>query len=174
METAGTDRDLNFILQQGFEAPEVMSRARVSSALLFQPRVIGLIVVAGAISQSAKAFAVLGALLWWSALLPRLNPFDFAYNLRLGRCAGAPAVRPAPMPRRFAQAMAASFATASAAAMASGFWIAAWALQAVLILGVAASVFGQFCFGSFTYHLVRGRVAFAIGTLPWRQGACRA
>ena len=29
----------------------------------------------------------------------------------------------------------------------------------------------RFCLGSFIYHLVRGRVAFAMGTLPWRSCA---
>jgi hypothetical protein len=174
MHTTTSEADLNFILQQGLDAPESKSRIRVASALLFQPRLVGLISLAGAISQSPAAFAALGALLWWSALLPRLNPFDFGYNRTLGRSTGAPALGPAPMPRRFAQAIAGTFATASAATMASGFWIAAWAPQTALLLAVAALVFGKFCLGSFVYHLARGRVTFAIGTLPWRQGACRA
>lgn len=166
-----TNADRNFILQQGLEAPELMSCARTSSALLFQPRLVGLILVVGTITQSPAVFAVLAALLWWCALLPRLNPFEFVYNQTLGRRAGAPPLGQAPMPRRFAQGMAATFATACAATMASGFWIAAWVLQALFLLAVAALAFGRFCLGSFIYHLVRGRVAFAMGTLPWRRGA---
>ena len=36
---------------------------------------------------------------------------------------------------------------------------------------VAALVFGRFCLGSFVYHVVRGRITFAVETLPWRRGA---
>jgi uncharacterized protein DUF4395 len=168
---ATTNADRNFILQQGLEAPEQMSCTRVTSALLFQARLVGLMLVVGTIMQSPAVFAVLAALLWWSALLPRLNPFDFMYNHTLGRRSGAPMLGQAPMPRRFAQGMAASFATAIAATMAAEIWIAAWVLQAFFLLAVAALVFGRFCLGSFFYHLMRGRVAFAVGTLPWGRGA---
>jgi hypothetical protein len=163
--------DRNFILQQGLEAPEPMSCTRMSSALLFQPRLVGMILMVGTITQSPAVFTILAALLWWCALLPRLNPFEFVYNHTLGRRSGSTALGPAPTPRRFAQGMAAAFATACAATMATGFWIAAWVLQALFILAVAALAFGRFCLGSFIYHLTRGRVSFAMGTLPWRRGA---
>jgi hypothetical protein len=161
----------NFILQQGLEAPEPTSCTRLSSALLFQPRLVGVILVAGTISQSPMLFAALAALLWWCALLPRLNPFDVAYNQTLGLRPNAPRLGPAPTPRRFAQGMAATFATAIAAAIASDFRIAAWVLEAIFLVAVAALVFGRFCLGSFAYHVVRGRVAFAVDTLPWSRRA---
>ena len=69
--------DRNFVLQQG--RSKLRSRrgcTRLTSALLFQPRIVGVILVAGVITQSPVVFATLAALLWWSALLPRLNPFD--------------------------------------------------------------------------------------------------
>jgi hypothetical protein len=163
--------DRNFILQQGLEPPVLDSPARMSSALRFQPRLIGLVLLAGTISQSPAVFASLAGLLWWSAVVPRINPFDIAYNSTLGLRSGAPTLRPAPMPRRFAQGMAATLATASAATMATGIWTAAWALQSVLLLAVAALIFARFCLGSFVYHLLRGRVSFALATLPWRRGA---
>ena len=161
----------NFILQQGLQAPEPTSCTRLSSALLFQPRLVGVILVAGTISQSPVLFATLAALLWWCALLPRLNPFDVAYNRTLGLRSNAPRLGPAPTPRRFAQGMAAAFATAIAATIASELRIAAWVLQAIFLVAVAALVFGRFCLGSFVYHIVRGRVRFAIDTLPWSRGA---
>jgi len=166
-----TNADVNFILQQGFEAPERASATRFASALLFQARLIGLITVAGAISRSPAVFAALAAVLWWSALLPRLNPFDFAYNRTLGRRAGAPMLQPAPPPRRFSQVEAATVSTATAVAMASGAWIAAGVFQAILLLAVVSLIFARFCFGSFTYHVLRGRVRFALDTLPWKHGA---
>ncbi|HKB35178.1 MAG TPA: DUF4395 family protein, partial [Gemmataceae bacterium] len=98
--------DRNFILQQGLEAPDAGRCTLVSSALLFQPRLVGLIALAGAITQSPAVFAVLAGLLWWSSLLPRLNPFDLAYNRTLGRKSNAPVLGQAPSPRRFAQGMA--------------------------------------------------------------------
>jgi SAM-dependent methyltransferase len=161
--------DRNFILQQGLEAPESASCAQVSSALMFQPRLVALTVVAGTISQSPAVFAVLGAVLWWCALMPRWNPFEFAYNRTLGRRPGAPLLAQAPAPRRFAQGMAATFAVAIAACLANGLSIGAWVLQAMFLLAIAALAFGRFCLGSFVYHLWRGRVPFAMATLPWSR-----
>ena len=165
-----TKANRNFILQQGLEAPEPTSCTRLSSALLFQPRLVGVILVAGVLSQSFALFATLAALLWWCALLPRLNPFDVAHNQTLGLRPNAPRLGPAPTPRRFAQGMAATFATAIAATIAWEVWMAAWVLQAFFLLAVAALVFGRFCLGSFVYHVVQGRVRFAVGTLPWSRG----
>jgi Domain of unknown function (DUF4395) len=166
-----TNADVNFILQQGFEAPERAQAPRFASALLFQAKLIGLIAVAGALSRSPAVFAALAALLWWSALLPRLNPFDFAYNRTLGRRAGAPKLTPAPAPRRFSQVEAATISTAAAVTMAAGAWVAATVFQAILLLAVAALIFARFCFGSFTYHVLRGHARFALDTLPWKRGA---
>jgi hypothetical protein len=55
--------------------------------------------------------------------------------------------------------------------IASEFRITAWVLQAIFAAAVAALVFGRFCLGSFVYHVVRGRVRFAVETLPWSRGA---
>jgi hypothetical protein len=163
--------DRNFVLQQGLEASEPASCTRLSSALLFQPRIVGVILVAGTISQSPVVFAALAALLWWCALLPRLNPFDAAYNRTLGSRPNAPRLGPAPTPRRFAQGMAATFATAIAAALAWEFRITAFVLEGFFLVAVAALAFGRFCLGSFVYHVVRGQVRFAVDTLPWSRRA---
>jgi len=163
--------DRNFILQQGVELPEGASCRLVSSALLFQARVVGPVVLVGTILQSPVVFGVLAAALWWSSLLPRWNPFDAAYNRTLGRRPGAPALRPSPTPRRFAQGMAATFATGIAASLAAHLSIVAWVLEGFFLVAVAALMFGRLCLGSFVYHLVSGRAAFAMDTLPWRRGA---
>jgi hypothetical protein len=166
--SASTTADRNFIIHL---APDLAMTRRLSSALSFQPRLVGAILLLAMFSQSPRVFTVLATLLWWCALLPNLNPFDFVYNHTLGRRPGAPQLGPAPMPRRFAQGMAGTFAAASAASIAAGFTITAWVLQAMFLLAVAAQVFTRFCLGSFTYHLLRGRIAFAMDTLPWRRGA---
>jgi hypothetical protein len=168
---ATSNADRNFILQQGFEAPDASSARRMVAALRFQPRVVGLILVAGTVSQSPAVFAVLAALLWTAALLPRLNPFDFVYRHTPGLRPAAAPLEPAPMPRRFAAGLAATIAAACAATIVAGFSVTAWVLQAFFLLAVAALIFGRFCLGSFIYHLLRGRLVFAIGTLPWRR--CR-
>lgn len=168
MTTPSSDR--NFILQQGLGAPGAIECSRISSALLFQPRVVGLTALVGTIGQFPVVFGALAMLLWWSSLVPRLSPFDFVYNQTLARRSGRPRLGPAPAPRRFAQGMAASFATAITATMVADLKVASWVLQGLLLLAVAALVFGRFCLGSFVYHLVRGRVAFARATLPWGRG----
>jgi hypothetical protein len=42
-------------------------------------------------------------------------------------------------------------------------------LEGILLDAVAALVFGSVCPGSFVFHVVRGRVAFACSTLPGSQ-----
>lgn len=75
---SGADR--NFILQQGFPEPSSASCPFQYSALLFQPRVVGLVVLLGVILQEPVVFLALAAILWWSAAVPSLNPFDALYN----------------------------------------------------------------------------------------------
>jgi len=161
-------RQHNFILQQGFEAPAPEACGLQYASLQFQPRVVGALVLAGVALQSPTLFGTLAALLWWGAAFPAANLFEAAYN-RLLRPQGAARLAPAPAPRRFAQALAGSFAAAIALCLAGGHGDAAWALEGILLAAVAALVFGGFCLGSFLFHLLRRRVAFALGTLPWSR-----
>lgn len=143
---------------------------RLSSALVFQPRVVGIVALAGVILQGPAIFAALAVLLWWSAFLPRLNPFDALYNLTFGARPGAARLDPAPGPRRFAQGMAASFTTAIALCLAGGYSTAAWILEGFMLVAVTAIALGRLCLGSFIYHLLRGQASFAVRTLPWGRG----
>ena len=43
--------------------------------------------------------------------------------------------------------------------------------ERLLMAAVAALAFGGFCLGSFLFHLIRGRAAFALRTLPWVRRA---
>lgn len=170
MRTPGqSGADHNFVQQQGFSDVPAAACAGLSNALRFQPRVVGLVALVGTITQRPEMFGALAAVLWWNALLPRWNPFDALYKLTLGRRAGAPVLEPAPPPRRFAQGMAATFATAIALCLATHRLVAAWILEGLLLAAVAALVFGRFCLGSFVYHVITGRAAFALRTLPWRR-----
>ena len=172
MQGLGGDSDSkrNFILQQGLDSPPEAGCPARFSALMFQPRVVGSIVLAAVLLQSPAIFLALSALLWWNALVPRWNPFDAVYNLASADRPGAVRLGPAPPPRRFAQGMAGSFALAIGLLLLAERAAAAAVLQVLLLAALAALIFGRFCLGSFLYHLIRGRADFAVGTLPWKPG----
>jgi hypothetical protein len=157
----------NFILQQGFEGPSSAICPRQYSALHFQPRIVLFWIATAVLFQSTLLFAALCAVLWWSALLPKLNPFDTVYNRTFGHRAGAFHLTPAPAPRRTAQAMAGAFALACALLLHFGLFAIAYVVEGVFLAAVLALTLGGFCLGSFVYHLLRGKGAFARQTLPW-------
>jgi hypothetical protein len=159
----------NFILQQGLSEPAAATCHLQYSALLFQPRLVGLAVLLGVVLQEPLVFFALAGLLWWSALFPRLSPFDASYNAFGSRRPGRIALSPAPGPRRFAQGMAGTFALAIGMALMLGWRATAIVLEGLLIAAIAALALGGFCLGSFIFHLLRGRAAFAMGTLPWAR-----
>ncbi len=164
------DSERNFILQQGLDIPAQESCPVRFSALMFQPRLVGLFVLLAVILQSPAIFLVLSGILWWNVLIPRLNLFDVVYNLTLANRPGAVRLDPAPPPRRFAQGMAGSFALAIGVLLLRQLGTAALVLQVLLLAALAALIFGRFCLGSFLYHLLSGRSDFAVGTLPWKRG----
>ena len=143
-----------FILSQGFDEPAPESCGLHFVALQFQPRVIGIILVAGMILQtvarvpSIALFAMLGAVLCWGALLPDANVFEWAYNLTSPRYK----LTRAPAPRRFAQALAGSMAFAIAALLSMHWMLAAIVVELLLLAAVAGILFAKFCFGSWLYH----------------------
>ena len=160
----------NFIRQQGLGESPAASCPLQYSALMFQPRVVGLVVLVAAILREPRLFLALALVLWWSALLPRLNPLDAFYNRLLAPRSGGFALPPAPGPRRFAQGMAGTFALAIAVSLVLRWNVTATVLEGILLAAVGALVFGGFCFGSFVFHLLCGRAVFARRTLPWARG----
>lgn len=161
---------VNFVRQQGFRSDTKAGCELRYPGLMFQPRLVGLVVAAGVLLQASWLFAGLGALLLWSALLPRWNPFEMLYNWLLAGRDGRQRLTPAPGPRRFAQGLAGVLSVAAAAALGAGSTALAWGIEAFLLLAVAALVFGRFCLGSFLYLHLRGEGAFARRTAPWRSG----
>ena len=159
----------NFILQQGFEDPAPAVLPLQYSVFVFQPKIVLIGVVAGILFQSQAVFAVLGALLWWSALFPKLNPFRGLYNHTLGSPSGAFRLDPSPAPRRAAETEAGTVALACALLIHAGFSHAAYVAEAILLAAALAVMIGGFCLGSFVYHLLRGRWSFALQTLPWAR-----
>jgi len=157
----------NFVLQQGFrDAPRDSCGVRFSG-LMWQPRVIGVIVAAGLLLQAWPIFLGLSAVLWWNVLLPALNPFDHLYNRLVAGPRGRPKLSPAPPPRRFSQAMAGSFNLGIGLALLLGHATVAYVLEAFLVVALVALIFGRFCLGSYIWHLATGEAQFANRTLPW-------
>ncbi len=163
----GSEKERNFILQQGFDEPNRQVGHLQYSALLFQPRLVGLAGLIGILFQSAAVFLALAIILWWSALLPKLNPFDAVYNMTAGSKPDAFRLTPAPGPRRFAQGLAGVFGLAISVFLLTGWKVAAYVLEAMFVLAVSAMVLGGFCLGSFIFHWFAGRREFARHTLPW-------
>jgi hypothetical protein len=159
----------NFILQLGFEDPAPAVVPLQYSALVFQPKAVLIGVVAGILFQSPAIFAALGALLWWSALFPKLNPVNALYNRTTGSRPGAFRLGPSPAPRRGAETEAGAVALTITLLIHGGFSLAAYAVEAILLAAALAVLIGSFCTGAFTYHLLRGRWRFALQTLPWAR-----
>src|SRR5262249_18326695 len=136
---------------------------------MWQPRVIGCLVLAGLLLQAPAYFLALSAILFWSAAVPAMNPFDALYYRLLAKGKGLPPLGPAPSPRRFAQALAGSFMLGIGLSLLSGWRILAWSLEAMLLGALAALILGRFCLGSYLYLLVTGKSGFANRTLPWAR-----
>jgi len=156
----------NFIVQQGFAEPAAATCERQYSSLLFQPRLIAFTLVAAATLEAPFVFFAFGVVLWWSALLPRLNPFDALYNWALAPSSGV-TLSMAPAPRRFSQFLGGSLALAIEASRTAGLRTTGLVLEVVLLAGVGAVVFVGFCTGSWVFHVLRGRVDLAMRTVPW-------
>jgi len=161
--------EVNFVRQQGFGTASPEGCALRYPALMWQPRVIGVLVVVGLLLQSWLLFCLLGTVLWWNVLVPRLNPFDALYNAFVAGPGGRPRLEPAPSPRRFSQGMAGTFMLSIGVALLTGARLAALGLEAALVVALGALVFGRFCLGSYLYFLVTGQAEFARETLPWAR-----
>ena len=160
----------NFMKQQGFaEEPEALCEMHFAG-LYFQPRIVGSLVLVAIIFQSPVLFFILSALLWWNVLFPEWNPFELIYNRMIAAPRERPALTPAPLPRRFAQGMAAGFMLFAGIALVGAWTAVAWIFEAFLVIAFAALLFGKFCLGAYVYHVLRGQKALANATLPWTRG----
>ncbi|MGE5444400.1 MAG: DUF4395 family protein [Ignavibacteriales bacterium] len=158
---------LNFVRQQGFREASPETCSYQYPALMWQPRAIGILVLAGLVFQAWPYFLALSAVLWWNVILPHLNPFDVLYNRFVAKPKGLPRLSLAPAPRRFAQAMAGAFMLAIGLSLLSGWSTLVWALEALLLAALGALIFGCFCLGSYLFLLFTGQSGFANRTLPW-------
>lgn len=157
---------LNFVRQQGFSDASPEACSHLYPALMWQPRVIAILFLIGLALQAAPLFLALGALLWWNVMFPALNPFDALYNLVV-KPESAPKLPPAPAPRRFAQAEAGTVITTIGLALLAEANPLAYALEGLVLVSLAAVIFGRFCQGSYLYFLFTGQSAVGNRTLPW-------
>jgi len=146
----------SFVRNQGFQDVTLQTCTSRYPALMWQPRVMGVLVLIGLVVQSAPYFLALSMLLWWNALLPRLNPFDALHNRLVARPKGLLQLGSAPGPRRFSQGMAGTFMLAIGLSLLFGRDTLAWVLEALLAVALVALVFGRFCLGSHIFLLLTG------------------
>ena len=164
-----SETHLNFVRQQGFAGATGSTCAFQYPALMFQPRVLGLLVLVGVLLQSPALFLALSAVLWWNVFIPGLNPFDKLYNGLVAARKRHPVLTAAPGPRRFAQGMAATLMLLIGLSLLAGWLMLAWVIEALLVVALGALIFGGFCLGSFVFHLLTGNGEFARRTLPWKR-----
>ena len=143
---------VDFIRQQGFTTEGCQDG--LYSALMFQPRVIAGAVIAGVVVQSPWLFLTLSAVLWWSALVPRHNPFDAFFNRVMADPTRLAAMPAAPPPRRFSQAMAGTMAMSIAMTLFAGASHAAWLLEGVFVAASMSVVVRRLCLPAYIYHLL--------------------
>jgi len=161
---------VNFMRQQGFPDEPADACNMRFEGLYFQPQIVFPLVLVAIALQSVWLFLTLSAVLWWNTLLPERNPFEAAYNRWVAPRRGTGPLTPAPVPRRFAQGMAATFLLGAGATRLGGWPQLSWVFQAFLVVAFLALLLGRFCLGAYVYHVLKGRIAFANSTLPWARG----
>jgi len=161
---------VNFVRQQGFQDASPDTCSYQYPALMWQPRAVGILVLIGLVLQAWVYFVVLSAILWWNAAFPSLNPFDALYNLLWAKPKALPRLTPAPAPRRFAQAMAATFMLAIGLSLWFDQAILAWTFEALLLVALSALILGGFCLGSYLFWIFTRHADVANRTLPWSPG----
>ncbi|HKW15451.1 MAG TPA: DUF4395 family protein [Candidatus Krumholzibacteria bacterium] len=162
--------NLNFVRQQGFTNTTVAACEYQYPALMWQPRVIAVLVCLGILIETGWFFLALSAVLWWNVLMPRFNPFDAIYDRLFLKKIGHAPIGPAPAPRRFSQGLAATFMLGIGLAMLKGHDELAWTLQLIVLFVLALLIFGRLCVGAYLYHLITGKRALANKSLPWSDG----
>jgi len=140
----------DFIREQGFTTEGCQEG--LYSALMFQPRVITGLVISGVVLQSPWIFLALAAVLWWSAFVPSHNPFDAFFNHAIADPMRRAAIPLAPAPRRFAQAMAGTFAMSVALTLLGGVSHLAWLLEGVFVAATMSVAVRRLCLPARVYH----------------------
>jgi len=158
---------LNFVRQQGFEDATTQSSGVQFQSLMWQPRLMALLVPFGLLLETGWYYIALGAVLWWSALVPRLSPFDAIYNRVVARRRNRQPLTPARGPRRLSQVLGGIFMMAIGLLMRAGRIQMAWTVFWIFILFLVLQVIGRFCAGASMFYLLTGKLAYLRRTMPW-------
>ncbi len=161
--------DQNFVRQNGFADADGAVCAHQFPALMFQPRVIAVVVAVAIVTQTWQPFAALSLLLCWNVALPHLNPFDAFHNRFVARPKGHPPLPPAVGPRLFAQSIAATTTGGAAASLYLGWTPVAILFEVAVVTALTMLLVGRLCLGSYFFHLLKGQSTFANRTLPWAK-----
>ncbi len=141
-----------FVVLQGLPEPPPHACPLQYDALVFQPRVMVVLVAAAALSRAPVAWAALSGVLFLGAFAPRLNPFDALYAALARRRSRRVLLPAARAPRRFAQTMAATLCLVAALALLMGQGAVAWGVVAVFALAFVGNFAFGFCFGSWVFR----------------------
>jgi len=160
---------LNFVRQQGIEEATAQSCGIHYPALMWQPRLIVLLVLIGLLLETGGYYLALGAVLWWSALFPRLSPFDAIYNRVVARRRNRQPLGPARGPRRMSQALGGAFSIGLGLLMRAGRIEMAWTVFLIFMLFLLLLVLGRFCAGALVFYLLTGKLAYLRRTMPWSR-----
>lgn len=144
----------SFVRGQGFPDVDEQSSASWYKALMFQPKVIGVLIAGGIAIQRAEWFLALSAILWWNAALPALNPFDALYNAMIAAPPRTPRLGPAPAPRRFAQGMVATFMLLIGISLLQGWSTVAWIGEALIVVALLDLFLRRVCLGAAVFNLI--------------------
>lgn len=147
------DSQIRFIRSLGVEGTQLPDS--LYSALMLQPRIVGVVVALGVLLQSSWVFLALSAALWCGTVFPSLNLFDAIYHHIVARRRGLPPLDFAMAPRRFAQGMAGSVAMVIAVALFTQTTIVAWTFEGLFVVASMAVVFRDSCAGADLYHALR-------------------
>jgi hypothetical protein len=156
-----------FMQQQGFKVTDEASTQRHFDSLLFQPVIVGSLLMISIIFQLEIIFLSLGVILWINTLFPGLNPFERFYDLTIGRINNYPPLPPAPAPRRFMQGMAGTLMLLTGFFLLQNWMVAAYITEGFIAITFSLLLFGKFCIGAYIYHSLKGNKSFADVTSPW-------
>ena len=163
----GATAEYKFLQQQGFGTETEETSKSHFNALLFQPIIVGSVMLLAIVTQSANLFLIFSGILWTNTIFPKANPFERLYDKTIGKSHGHGPLQPAPAPHRFMQGMAATLMLVSAITILNGHLLISYITQAFIAVAFSLLLFGKFCIGAYLYHLLTGNAQFANNTCPW-------
>jgi hypothetical protein len=162
-------KEYKFMQQQGFEVGDEESTKRHFKSLLFQPTIVGSLILLAVLFQIAPLFLGIGVVLWFNALFPQANPFERLYDATIGKINNYPVLPPAPPPRRFMQGMAGTLMLLASFFIYQNLRVPAYITQGFIVIAFSLLLFGKFCVGAYLYHIFTGKSSFANSTCPWSE-----